>query len=75
MMKQHDKNAIAVRRYDGEIVGHLTRDTGARLAPFLQLDTCVFGKVSETYYGEFQTSIIIIIVERIIESRRHAIFK
>ena len=66
----HDANAIAVHKYDGETVGHLTKDTASYLAPFMQFDTCVFGKVSKTYYGSFNTKII---VEKIIENPRYAV--
>ena len=69
---RHDKNAIAVRTYNGEIVGHLTKEIAAQLAPFLQFDTCVFGTVSSTYYGGFNTKML---VEQIIENKRHSIFK
>ena len=67
---ENDKNAIVVRTYERNTVGHLPRSVAALYAPYLQMYTCVFGCITETYYGQFKTSMII---KKIIESKDHEI--
>ena len=67
-----DPNAVVVCTYQREVIGHLKKEVAAMLSPFMNYDTCVFGTLTDSAHGLYNTSMI---VENIIESPRFAILK
>ena len=60
-----DPNALVVCTYDRDIIGHLKKEIAAVYAPFMNYDSCVFGILTQSSHGSYNTSMI---VEKIIES-------
>ena len=63
---------MVVCTYQREVIGHLKKEVAAMLSPFMNYDTCVFGTLTDSAHGLYNTSMI---VENIIESPRFAILK
>ena len=63
----NDPNVIVVCTYERVTIGHLTRTDAAFYSRFLNFDTCVFGVLTETAHGIFNTSMVI-------ESPKYALF-
>ena len=68
----NDSNAIVVCTYEGKMIGHLKKDDAAFYSKFLNFDTCVFGALTRSAHGIYNTSML---VEKIIESPKYSIFK
>ena len=67
----YDPNAVVVCTYQREVIGHLKKSVAALLSPFMNYDTCIFGTITQSAHGLYNTSMI---VENIIESPRFAFF-
>ena len=67
----NDPNAIVVYTYGRDKIGHLKRSDAAYYSKFLNYDTCVFGFITSSAHGIYNTSMI---VQKIIETPKYAIF-
>ena len=67
----YDPNAV-VCTYKKEVIGHLKKEVAALLSPFMNYDTCIFGTLTQSAHGSYNTSMI---VENIIESPKFAVLK
>ena len=56
---KHDKNAIAVLNTNCRVIGHLRAKDAAKIAPYLDYTTCIWGRLGKSAHGVWNTNILI----------------
>ena len=56
---KHDKNAIAILNTSCRVIGHMRANDAAEIAPYLDYMTCIWGRITKSAHGIWNTKILI----------------